>query len=61
VSRRGVIAAEEPQQCDECGKIDELRPYGPGGKAICFPCFEAHPEWAREAERRFAQHVLGEM
>jgi hypothetical protein len=33
-----IAEAEEPQQCDLCGKIDELRPYGPNGEAICFEC-----------------------
>lgn len=33
-----VLDREKPQQCDECGKIAELRPYGPGGKTICFSC-----------------------
>jgi hypothetical protein len=34
----GVIYQEKPQQCDLCGKIAELRPYGPKGEAICFEC-----------------------
>ena len=33
-----IIEAEEPQQCDLCGKIAELRPYGPNGECICFDC-----------------------
>ena len=33
-----VIEAEERQQCDMCGKIDELRPYGPNGECLCFDC-----------------------
>jgi hypothetical protein len=33
-----IIAPEKPQQCDLCGKIDELRPYGPNGECICFEC-----------------------
>jgi len=33
-----VIYAENPQQCDFCGKIAELRPYGPNGECICFDC-----------------------
>lgn len=36
--RKGVIAAERPQQCDFCGKIAELRPYGPSGECVCFEC-----------------------
>lgn len=29
---------ENDQQCDLCGKIAELRPYGPNGECICFEC-----------------------
>ncbi len=32
------IEAEEPQQCDYCGEIKELRPYGPNGECICYQC-----------------------
>ena len=39
-----LIYAEEPQQCDFCGKIAELRPYGPNGECICFACSEKDPE-----------------
>ena len=33
-----LLAPERPQQCDDCGKIAELRPYGPGGSMVCFEC-----------------------
>ena len=33
-----VVQEETPQQCDDCGEITELRPYGPNGSAICFDC-----------------------
>lgn len=34
-----VIIAEEPDGvCELCGKVDELRPYGPHGEKICFDC-----------------------
>ena len=33
-----LIYPENSQQCDYCGKIDELRPYGPNGECICFKC-----------------------
>lgn len=33
-----VVEPERPQQCDLCGAIEELRPYGPNGEAICFDC-----------------------
>lgn len=38
VGNKIIIEEEEPQQCDECGKVDELRPYGEDGACICFPC-----------------------
>ena len=33
-----LTEALTPQQCDQCGNIGELRPYGPGGSLICHPC-----------------------
>jgi len=33
-----ILEPEQPQQCDLCGKVDELRPYGPNGSVICFDC-----------------------
>jgi len=34
-----IFIEDEPQQqCDYCGKIAELRPYGPNGGCICFQC-----------------------
>jgi hypothetical protein len=33
-----VIAKEPKQQCDLCGRIAELRPYGPNGECVCFEC-----------------------
>jgi hypothetical protein len=33
-----VIKVENPQQCDLCGVIAELRPYGPHGESVCFEC-----------------------
>jgi hypothetical protein len=34
------IYPEKPQQCDECGKIAEVRPYGKNGACLCFECSE---------------------
>lgn len=39
-----VIENEKPQQCDLCGVIAELRPYGPNGECICYDCGEKNPE-----------------
>ncbi len=33
-----VIAAEGKAKCEECGKADELRPYGKNGANVCFAC-----------------------
>lgn len=35
---------EKPQQCDFCDEIAELRPYGPNGETICYPCGMKDPE-----------------
>lgn len=37
------IYEEKPQQCDFCGKISELRPYGPKGETICYECGQKDP------------------
>lgn len=51
-----VIAREPSQQCDYCGKISELRPYGKNGACICFPCAMLDES---EAERQFARRIEG--
>lgn len=33
-----VIEVEDESRCELCGKIEELRPYGPNGERICFTC-----------------------
>ena len=38
MSGKGFIAAEPDARCELCGKIDELRPYGPKGERVCFDC-----------------------
>jgi len=42
MSRRvGNVAlsyTEAAQQCDLCGEVAELRPYGPHGECICHDC-----------------------
>lgn len=56
MSGKGYIAAEQAQQCDLCGKIAELRPYGPNGEAVCFDCGMKDED---AAKRAFAKRVLG--
>ena len=33
-----IVGRERAQQCDLCGAIEELRPYGPHGEMVCFDC-----------------------
>ena len=33
-----VISEEKPRSCEFCGALAECRPYGPGGRDICFEC-----------------------
>lgn len=33
-----IIEEEEPDFCEYCGKLAELRPYGKNGARICFNC-----------------------
>ena len=56
--RDGVFIAEEekPQQCDGCGRTEELRPYGPGGSVVCFDCAMKDP---KTAERHFGLRLNG--
>jgi hypothetical protein len=57
MSRRGVIEATPDAKCELCGKVDELRPYGPKGEAICFECGMKDEA---TTSRQFARVVLGE-
>lgn len=57
--RIGDIAfsyAEKPQQCDLCGKVAELRPYGPKGECICFDCGMKDKA---TTERMMGQRIFG--
>lgn len=49
-----IIYEEEPQQCDLCGKIAELRPYGPNGETVCFECAMKDEE---AAIKQFAKRI----
>jgi hypothetical protein len=56
------VAAVLAAICEDCGKLEELRPYGhkkPDGKRkwVCFPC--AHKDEA-ELNRAFDERIEGE-
>ena len=49
-----LIETEADQQCDDCGKMAELRPYGKNGACICFECGMKDEETvAKEFKKRF--------
>lgn len=58
--RNGVlfIEPEKPQQCDMCGEIKELRPYGPNGSCVCYECGMKNPE---EMLRNLRRRLSGEL
>jgi len=61
-----ITEPEAPARCEDCGKLAELRPYGPGGTRICFECGEKDPEgterryraWCRERGVTHAVNAL---
>jgi hypothetical protein len=39
-----IIEVEPDNECELCGAFEETRPYGPGGKRICFDCGQKDKE-----------------
>ena len=60
MSSRGIIAQQEPEVCEMCGKVDECRPYGPNDENICFDCAMSTPELKAIAEKKMAAYIFGE-
>jgi hypothetical protein len=57
VGEVNVIGSEieaTPMKCEDCGKMDELRPYGKNGANVCFDC--AMKDEAN-AEKMFMQRL----
>ena len=52
-----IIEKEKPQQCDGCGTIAELRPYGKNGACICVPC--GMKDW-EETKKNALEFMFGE-
>lgn len=52
-----VIAVEPEDVCEQCGSVEETRPYGPGGLRICFPCGRKDPEGTKA---RMAEVLFGD-
>lgn len=47
-----IIRETAPAVCDLCGKVAELRPYGPNGENVCFPCGMKNEAAATEKFKR---------
>jgi hypothetical protein len=54
-----VIYDEPDDICELCGKVAETRPYGPGGKRICWECGLKDPKTRDEemAKRLFGESI----
>lgn len=53
MSGKGFIAADEfHEACELCGKVEELRPYGPNGEDVCFDCGMLDKKSAEQAAAR---------
>ncbi|WP_160687117.1 hypothetical protein [Clostridium sp. C2-6-12] len=48
--KKFIISEQEPRECEYCGEISELRPYGKNGANICFKCGMKNE---KEAEKQF--------
>lgn len=45
--------------CHKCSSTaEELRPYGPGGKLVCFPCIKADPDLHATAVKVYQRSLL---
>lgn len=57
MSGPGFIAVEPDGKCEMCGKVEELRPYGPAAENICFDCgMKNEPA----AKRAMVLRILGD-
>ena len=57
MSGLGFIAPEKDGTCEMCGKVDELRPYGPNYERICFECGMKNEELT---QARMKEYIFGE-
>lgn len=44
VGKTIVIRELPDSKCEECGAVEECRPYGRGGKSICYGCGQKIPD-----------------
>lgn len=48
---------EKKPSCRYCHATGDLRPYGPKGSWVCFPCATSTPERNEEAKKQFLQQL----
>lgn len=53
MSGKGYISVEPDARCEMCGKVEELRPYGPKGECVCFSCGMKDEPAAKRAMNRY--------
>jgi hypothetical protein len=54
-----ILGEEQPDaKCELCGKVEELRPYGPNGENICFDCGMKDEE---TTEKQFLGRLRGDI
>jgi hypothetical protein len=51
-----IIEGQADGICEMCGKLDELRPYGPKGENVCFDCAMKDEEAAKQ---KFIERMNG--
>lgn len=58
----GYIILEQtpPATCELCGTMAELRPYGPGGAKVCYPCAMKDRETAEAKASEVATRVINQ-
>jgi hypothetical protein len=56
--KRIASISMDPAKCEMCGKIAELRPYGPNNEAICFECGNKDPEATARTQRKFLELLV---
>lgn len=59
LNRDKLIARQPADACELCGTQAELRPYGPNGERVCFPCGpgSSDPKAVGAAERAFERRL----
>lgn len=53
-----ILEGEEEDECEMCGLVRELRPYGPNGENVCIECMMKNE---KAAEKVFAKILRGEL